>query len=92
MSSEIDALAPSLRGLSAEQADWGSSKNRKICNSLSQKSKIFASSLREGAKAACGGIPAKRSFTIVGGDVPGDPVILMWAIHPLGLQKNIAKV
>ena len=29
--------------------------NRKILNSLSQKSKIFASSLREGAEAACGG-------------------------------------
>ena len=43
------ALAPSLRGLSRDQRDWGSAVTV-IGHSLSQKSKIFASSLREGAK------------------------------------------
>ena len=40
------ALDPSLRGLSAEQVDWGE------LNSLRQKSKIFATSLKEGGEVA----------------------------------------
>ena len=42
-------LAPSVRGLAAEQADWGSVVF-KVGHSLRQKSEIFATSLFEGGK------------------------------------------